>query len=84
MIYIKSILAGIVSALICAVLWVLTAFVLPIFVPFLIFRVTGSGGAGVGAASIGSGEILAAAVVGFVVGYSWRFRRLSKRRSARS
>jgi len=80
MIYVKSILVGIVAAVVSAVLWILAAFVMPIFVPLLMSRITGSGGAGVSAASIGSGSILAAALVGFVVGSSWHFRRLSKRR----
>ena len=74
------ILLGFAAALATTVLWILAAFVLPIFVPFLMFRVTGSTGAGVGAASIGSNSILAAALVGFAVGFSWQFRRLSKRR----
>ena len=80
MIYVKSILAGIVAALVGAVLWVLTAFVIPVFVPFLMSRVTGSAGAGVGAAYIGSDSVLAAALVGLVAGFWWQFRRLSKRR----
>jgi hypothetical protein len=73
MAYVKSVMVGVVGAVIAAVLWVLVAFVLPVFTPLLVSRVTGSpGGAG---AAIGSGSILAAAVIGFVGGFYWMFRR---------
>jgi hypothetical protein len=78
MIYFKSILVGIVAAVAAAVLWILAVFVMPVFMPFLISRITNSGG--VGAASVGSGSILGAALVGFLIGCYWQFRRLSKRR----
>ena len=82
MIYIKSILVGIVAAVAVAVLWVLTIFVGPVVIPFLISRITNSGG--IGAASIGSGSILAAGLIGFVIGFYWQFRRLSRRRAQNS
>ena len=78
MTYFKSILVGLIAALAAAVLWVLTILVAEIAVPFLISRITNSGG--VGAAEVGSGSILTAALVGFVIGFYWQFRRLSKRR----
>ena len=76
MIYVKSVLFGIGAAIAAALLWILAVFVLPIVVPFALSRVTGAGG--VGAASIDSGSILAAALVGFVAGFFWRMRRLPK------
>jgi hypothetical protein len=84
--YLKSFLFGIGAAIVAAILWILAVFVLPIFMPFLLSRVTGAGGVGaefgaggVGGvgASIGSGSILAAAFVGFVAGFYWKFRRVS-------
>ena len=75
MIYLKSILVGFVTALAASVIWILAVFVLPIWLPFLLSRITGDGG--VGAASIGSGLILGVALVGFAFGFFWKFRRLS-------
>jgi hypothetical protein len=77
MIYVKSVLFGTGAAIVAAILWILTVFVLPIVVPFALSGVTGTGG--MSAASIGSGSILAAALVGFVAGFYWKFRRLSRR-----
>jgi hypothetical protein len=73
--YFKSIIVGIATAVVASVIWVLTVFVLPIFLPFFISRFTGSGG--VSAASVGSGSILAVALVGFLAGFVWNFRRPS-------
>ena len=78
MIYIKSILVGMVAAVTVAMLWILTIFVGPVVIPFLISRITNSGGGG--GASVGSGSILAAGLIGFVIGFYWQLRRLSKRR----
>jgi hypothetical protein len=74
--YLKSVIVGIVAAVICTVIWVVAVLVLPILLPFLISRFTGSGG--VGAASVGSGSIFAAALVGFVAGFFWKFTRVSR------
>ena len=76
MIYVKSFLFGTGAAIVAAILWILAVFVLPIVVPFALSRVTGAGG--IGAASIGSGSVLAAALVGFVAGFYWKFRKLSR------
>jgi hypothetical protein len=72
--YVTSVVVGVVAALVASVLWVMVVLVLPILVPFLLSRVTnqGSGGAG---ASVGSGSILAAASVGFLLGFLWMLRR---------
>jgi hypothetical protein len=76
MVYLRSLLVGIVVALAAAALWILAVFVLPIAVPLLVSRLPGSeygtGGAG---AVISEGSILAAALVGLIVGYCWEFRR---------
>ena len=74
--YVRSFLFGTVAAIVVAILWILFVFVLPIVVPFALSRVTGAGV--VGAASIGSGSILLAALVGFAAGFYWKFRRLSR------
>jgi hypothetical protein len=79
MIYVKSILAGFAGALVATILWILAVFVMPLLLPVLLSRLTGSGG--VGSASITSGSILAAALIGFVAGSYWQFRRLSKCRA---
>jgi hypothetical protein len=47
----------------------------PIFVPFLLSRFAGSGGASFG--SVGSGSILLAAVIGFVIAAAWEWHRLA-------
>lgn len=79
MMYLKSILVGIVAAIAASVLWILTVFVMPILLPFLMSRVTGSGSAGAGA-SVGSGSVLVAALVGFGAGFYWHLRRFSRSR----
>ena len=77
MVYIKAIVAGIVGALAASVLWILVAFVAPILLTVTLANFGGSGGAGF--VSIGSGSILVAALVGFVVGSLWRYRRLARK-----
>jgi hypothetical protein len=77
MIYIRSLTVGVVAAAFAAILWVAAAFVVPILVPMLISRVTGSGAGGAGA-SVDSGSILLAALVGFAAGCWWQFRRDSR------
>jgi hypothetical protein len=64
---------AIVAALAASVVYVVAVFVLPLLVPFLVSRLTGtSGGAG---ASFGDGPVLAIALVAFAAGFYWRFRR---------
>ena len=75
MIYIRCLTVGVIAA-IFAMLWVLAVFVGPILVPMLISRVTGSGGTA--AATVDSGSILLAALVGFAAGGWWQFRRDSR------
>jgi hypothetical protein len=87
--YLKSVVVGMIAALMASTLWVLAVVVLPIVLPIIAERAaqtfgplggaeTGSGG--IGAVSVGVNEIpiLAAAVVGFVAGFLWSVRRISK------
>jgi hypothetical protein len=74
MIYIKSVLVGVGGAILAAVLWIAVAFLLPIFLPYLIARVRGTGGMSFG--QIGSDSILVAALLGFIIGFAWEWHRL--------
>jgi predicted Na+-dependent transporter len=80
--YLKSILAGIAAAVAASVLWILAVFIIPILIQFFMSRDTGSGG--IGSVSVAvlvdSGSVLAAALVGFAIGFFWELRRLSKSR----
>ena len=81
MMYLKSILVGIVGAVAASMLWILTVFVIPLLILLFMSRDTGSGG--IGAVSVGvpdSGLVLAPALVGFAIGFFWEYRRLSKSR----
>ena len=75
MIYAKSVLFGIGGAIVAALFWLVTSFVLPIFMPMLVARMLNRGGAS--GASITSDSILLAALVGFVAAAWWAFRRFS-------
>jgi len=74
MTYLKSAVVGIVAAVAASVIWILIGLVLPIAAPFLISRMIGTDGGGAGAV-VGSGSIVVAGLVGFIVGCSWQFRR---------
>jgi hypothetical protein len=74
--YVTSVIVGIAAAVVASVLWVLAVFIVPVFLPFLMSRFTRSGG--IGAASVGSGSILAVALVGFLAGFVWKFRGTSR------
>jgi hypothetical protein len=71
--YVKVVLAGFGAAIGAAVLWILVSFILPIFGPMLIGRLLNRGGGS--AASVGSGSILLAAFIGFVIGTWWGVHR---------
>jgi hypothetical protein len=67
---------GVLTATASAILWVGLRFVLPIAVPLLLSRIGGSqSGSGSASAVIGSGSILLAALLGFVVGFVWMLWR---------
>jgi len=76
-VYIKSVLFGIGGAIVASVLWILIAFVLPIFVPYLIGRIRGA--SGVSGAYLTSDSVVIAAFLGFVVGFGWEWSRLRRR-----
>jgi hypothetical protein len=72
-----STLFGLVTAILFAVAWIVMKLVLPLTVPYLLSRFSNDGVGG-GSAFITSGSILMAALIGFVCGFLWRFRRLSR------
>jgi hypothetical protein len=74
MIYLKSFVVGIVAAIVTSALWIVGSFVIPVFGPFLLARWNGEGSYG-GGTVIGSGSVLLAALIGFVAGLGWTFRR---------
>jgi hypothetical protein len=74
MIYFKSFAFGIGGAVIAAVLWVIIAFVMPMFGPYVIGRLRGTGGVSTGYVS--SGSVLIAALIGFMVAVAWQWYRL--------
>ena len=70
----KSFLFGIGGAVIGAVLWFTVAFILPLWVPYLVGRVRGTGGSSFG--RITSDSILIAALIGFIIAFVWAWYRL--------
>ena len=70
----KSFLFGIGGAVIGAVLWISVAFILPLWVPYLVGRVWGTGGSSFG--RITSDSILIAALIGFIIAFVWAWYRL--------
>ena len=78
MIYLKSVLVGMVAALVASVIYILAVFVFPLLLPFLLSRISGTGGTA--AASFSSGPVLGIAVVAFAAGFYWQFRRASQTR----
>ena len=74
MVFLKSFLFGFGGAVIAVVLWITIAFILPLYGPYLIARVRGTGG--ISSAYIGSGSILIAALIGFIIAFAWAWYRL--------
>lgn len=74
MIYVKSFLFGIAGAVAAAVLWIIVSFVLPMWAPYVIGRLRGTGGMSVG--YISSGSVLLAALLGFLVTFAWSWSKL--------
>ena len=67
---------GVLTAIATAILWIVVGFVLPVAVPsFLSWAGATRFGAGGAGAVIGSGSILAAALLGFVGGLAWMLWR---------
>lgn len=81
--YLKSIVTGLVWAVVAQVVYVLVVFVVPLVAPFLWGRLTGSGGASV--ATFSEGPLYAVALVAFAIGFFWQHLKGPKtgRRSPR-
>jgi hypothetical protein len=75
MVYIKSLLVGVIGAIVAAVLWILVSFILPLCGPVLIARFTSSGSAGTSVVGISEGSVLLAGLAGFVTAGLWSLRR---------
>jgi hypothetical protein len=73
MLYVRTLLVGLCGAVVAAALWILVAFIVPLFLPMLIARIRNTGGTA--GAVIGSDSILLAALVGFVLAAVWTYRR---------
>jgi hypothetical protein len=74
MVYLKSFLFGLGGSVLAVVLWFTVAFILPVYGPYLVRRITGTGG--VADAYISSNSILLAALIGFIIVFAWEWHRL--------
>ena len=73
-IFLESLLSGVGGAIVAAVLWFAVAFMAPLYGPYLTARLRGTGG--VSSANVGSNSILLAALIGFIVAFTWSWHRL--------
>jgi hypothetical protein len=78
MLYLKATAAGIVSGLLLATVWLLTALWLPVYFEVFLGWLRNEGGTG--ASSVGSGSVLLAAIIGFILGFYWTIHRSRSRR----
>ena len=78
MIYLKSVLVGMVAALVASVIYILAVLVLPLLLPFLLSRIAGTGGAAT--AYFSEGSVLGIAIIAYAAGFYWTFRRASEAR----
>ena len=74
MIYLKSVLVGIGGAVLASVLWIILAVVVALYLPYAIARIKGTGG--FSSASVGSGSVLIAALIGFIIAFAWEWHRI--------
>jgi hypothetical protein len=74
MTYLKATAVGIVTAIIFGAAWMWAALQLPIW--WQMWQQRNQGG-GAGVAMVGSGSVLLAALIGFIIGFSWTMRRVS-------
>jgi hypothetical protein len=77
-VYLKSLLAGVVAALAASILYILTVFVFPVVLPFVLSRFTGEGGTAAGYFS--SGPLLGIAFLAFAAAFAWQLRRARRPR----
>ena len=77
MIYLKATAVGIVGAVSLAAAWALSALLLPMWWQMWQQRnqLTGRAGAGGVGFRVGSGSVLFAALVGFLLGFTWTVGR---------
>jgi hypothetical protein len=73
MVYLKSLVVGIVAAVVASILYILTVFVFPVVLPFLLSRFTGEGGTAAGYFS--TGPLFGIAFLAFVAAFAWQLRR---------
>ena len=80
MIYLKATAVGIVGAIALAAVWALSALLLPMWSQMWQQRnqVAGRVGAGGVGSWVDSGSILLAALIGFLLGFTWTIRRTTK------
>ena len=78
MIYIKATAVGVIGGLLLATLWVVAAVWLPAELQMLRSSMR-SGGGGIGAAVVGLGSVVLAALIGFVAGLWWTVLRARRR-----
>ncbi len=81
MIYIKSVVAGLVSALAVVVRFMLLVLIsTDAWLRFQVWRQQRQGSGGLGAVSVGVSEtvVILLALVGFAAGFWWEFRRASR------
>ena len=76
MLYFRSFIVGLVTALITSVFWVLFTAAVEVSRMFAASP-EGSGGIA-GVVVVSEASVLAAALVGFLVGFLWHFRRASR------
>ena len=74
MVYLKSFLFGIGGAVLAAVFWFILAFIVPLYVPYLVARIRGTGG--ISSAYVGSNSMVIAALIGFISAFAWEWNRL--------
>lgn len=77
MIYLKSLITGILTATVAVIVWILIS----VLILSLSIAAVNEGSGGVGF-MVMSHEIFWAAFLGFLIGFVWRFRRLKARGSA--
>jgi hypothetical protein len=71
--YLRAFLFGTSTAVVAAICWIVVTVVLPTFLPFVVSRFTGAGGASGGYVS--SDSIAVVALLGFVSGVAWALSR---------
>jgi hypothetical protein len=74
MVYVKSALVGLLTALAACVIYILAVFVLPLLLPFLLSRFSDAG-VGAAGATFSTGPLSIVAVIAFAWGFYRNLRR---------